>query len=168
MKSPIAKYQEIVTALKVVQGIRSVQRDVGQLEYTEETATPVMPCILLKNEGTEWDFPSHEGSQDGSTIFKITLLTSLASIQSIDLSKNIDLSHEILFDEIHKKTLKIAKLKRFSMQQHSVIRFEGGLALVTSAKYRSDVTFENEFYQTRTLRELNPTVTNAQIDRQFP
>ncbi len=167
--SPIEKYIEIIDAFKTIEGIRSVQRDVGQVEYEEETATPIMPCILLKNEGTSWDYPTHEGNQSGTTIFKITLITSLASVQHLELSKNLDLAHEILFETIHKKTLKISKLNRISEQEHSVVRFSGGLSLVTSAKYQSEVYFENfDFYQIRTLGSLNNPSINAQINQQLP
>jgi hypothetical protein len=163
--SPIVKYIEIIESLKTLEGIRSVQRDVGQIEYAEETSAPVMPCVLIKNEGTNWEYPTHEGNQSGSTTFKITLITSLASVQNLDLSKNLDLSHEILFDGLHKKTLKIANFNRVSEQEHEVVRFSGGLSIVTSAKYSSEVYFENsDFYQVRTLGSLTPSV-NAQIDQ---
>lgn len=163
--SPIKQYQAVVTALKTITGIKSVQRDIGQIEYPEETTTPVMPCILIKQVATDWEHPTHEGNQHGSTIFKVSLLTQLASIQSIDFSKNIDLSHEILFDSVHKKTLKIGNFNRFSAQEHTVIQFSGGLSLVTSAKYVSNVMFENpDFYQVRTLRQLNTPTINAETD----
>jgi hypothetical protein len=169
INSPIAKYLEIIDTLKALQGIKSVQRDVGQIEYAEETASPIMPCVLLKNEGTEWEYPTHEGNQSGSTVFKITLLTSLASVQNLDLSKNLDLAHEILFETVHEKMLKIRNLKRFSNQEHTIVQFQGGLSLITSAKYRSEVYFENtEFYQIRTLGSLNHPSINAQINQQFP
>jgi hypothetical protein len=163
--SPIQQYQAIVTALKAITGIKSVQRDVGQLDDPENTVTPVMPCILIKMDGTDWEHPTHEGNQHGSTVFSITLLTQLASIQSIDFSKNIDLSHEILFDNLHKKTLKIGNFKRFSNQEHTVVQFSGGLSLVTSAKYTSNALFENtDFYQVRTLRQLSTPSINAETD----
>lgn len=162
--SPIGKYTEIIDSLKTLQSIKSIQRDVGQIEYAEDTSAPVMPCILLKMEGTNWEYPTHEGNQSGSTLFKITLVTSLASVQNLDLSKNLDLSHEILFETIHKKTLKIANFNRVSEQEHEIVRFSGGLSLVTSAKYSSEVYFENpDFYQIRTLGSLTPSI-NAQIN----